>query len=104
MSGSIRCLAKRGMLVLYGQSSGPVTAINPAELADQGSLFFTRPHLLDHIASREELEQRSKDVFSWCLRREISVNVDRVYQFSEVAEAHRRLQDISRSGKILLMP
>lgn len=102
--GSARGLARRGMLVLYGQSSGPVESINPTELADLGSLFFTRPHLLDHIASKEELEQRSQDVFGWLLRGEITVNIDKVYPLSDVAEAHRQLDDRSRSGKILLIP
>ncbi|MBI3043221.1 MAG: quinone oxidoreductase [Betaproteobacteria bacterium] len=104
IQGSIRCLTKRGTLVLYGQSSGPVTAINPAELADAGSLFFTRPHLAHHIASQEELDQRSQDIFSWYLQREVSLNVDKVYPLSEVEEAHRRLEDRSRAGKILLIP
>lgn len=102
--GSIRCLAKRGTLVLYGQTSGPVTAINPAELADAGSLFFTRPHLAHHIASQEELDQRSRDIFSWYLQGEVSLNVDKVYPLSQVAEAHRRLEDRRRTGKILLIP
>lgn len=104
IQGSIRCLTKRGTLVLYGQSSGPVTAINPTELADRGSLFFTRPHLAHHIASREELDQRSHDIFSWYLKGEVSLNVDKVYPLSEVAEAHRRLEDKSTAGKILLIP
>ena len=103
VKGSIRCLAKRGTLVLYGQSSGAVTAIDPAELADAGSLFFTRPHLAHHIASQEELKQRSHDIFSWFLRGEVSVNVDRVYPLSEVAEAHRRLEDRASAGKLLLV-
>jgi NADPH2:quinone reductase len=104
VAGSIRCLRKRGMLVLYGQSSGPVKAIDPAELADRGSLFFTRPHLLDHISSPEELERRSQDIFTWCLQGEISVKIDKVYKLSDVAEAHRQLEDRSQSGKILLIP
>jgi NADPH2:quinone reductase len=104
IQGSIRCLAHRGTLVLYGQSSGPVTAINPAELADAGSLFFTRPHLAHHIASPEELSLRSQDIFSWYLRGEVSLNRDKAYPLSEVVEAHRRLEDRSRFGKILLIP
>lgn len=104
IQGSIRCLTRRGTLVLYGQSSGSVGAINPAELADAGSLFFTRPHLAHHIASQQELYQRSQDIFSWYLQGELSLNVDKVYPLSEVAEAHRRLEDRSSAGKILLIP
>ena len=90
--------------MLYGQSSGPVTAIDPAELADAGSLFFTRPHLAHHIAVREELDQRSQDIFSWYLQGGVSLNIDKVYPLSEVADAHRRLEDRSRTGKLLLIP
>ena len=103
-AGSVRCLAKRGTLILYGQTSGPVKAIDPAELARQGSLFFTRPHLLDHIDSPEELDRRSRDLFAWFLRGDVKVPVDKIYPLSAVAEAHRRLEDRSRSGKILLIP
>jgi NADPH2:quinone reductase len=104
VAGSIRCLAKRGMLILYGQTSGPVTAVDPAELADQGSVYFTRPHLLDHVATPEELDRRSQDIFSWCLQGDITVNVDKIYPLSAVADAHRQLEDRSRSGKMLLVP
>jgi NADPH2:quinone reductase len=104
VAGSVRCLAKRGMLILYGQSSGPVDSIAPAALADQGSLYFTRPHLLDHIDTPEELDRRSQDIFSWYLRGDVKVTIDHVYPFAAVAEAHRRLEDRARSGKILLIP
>jgi len=104
VAGSIRCLAKRGMLILYGQSSGPVEAVAPAALADQGSVYFTRPHLLDHIDTPEELDRRSREIFSWRLRGDVTVTIDRIYPLSAVAEAHRRLEDRSRSGKILLVP
>ncbi len=104
VAGSVRCVTKRGMLILYGQTSGPVTAINPAELANQGSIFFTRPHLLDHIDTPEELDRRSRDIFAWCLRGEISAQIDRIYPLPDAADAHRRLADRAQSGKILLVP
>lgn len=104
VQGSIRCLTRRGTLVLYGQSSGPVTAINPSELADAGSLFFTRPHLAHYTATQDELNQRSQDIFSWYLRGEISLNVDKTYRLSEAVEAHHRLGDRSNAGKLLLIP
>jgi NADPH:quinone reductase len=104
VAGSVRCLMKRGMLILYGQSSGPVKSIDPAELADQGSVYFTRPHLLDHIDTPEELDRRSREIFSWYLQGDVKVNVDKIYPLSAAADAHRRLEDRSRSGKILLVP
>ena len=104
MQGSMRCLKPRGTLVLYGQSSGEVTAISPAQLADAGSLFFTRPHLAHHIATPQELAQRSEDVFSAYLRGELLLNIGEVFPLSEAAAAHRRLEDRARFGKILLIP
>jgi len=102
--GSVRCLTPRGTLVLYGQSSGEVTSINPAALADAGSLFFTRPHLAHHIATPEALRSRSADIFSWFLNGEMSVTINRVYSLANAADAHRRLDDRSCFGKILLIP
>ncbi|MDC0033495.1 quinone oxidoreductase [Alphaproteobacteria bacterium] len=104
VAGSVKCLTKRGMLILYGQSSGVVENITPAALADQGSVYFTRPHLLDHIDTPEELNRRSQELFSLCLRGDLTVNIDKVYSLLAVADAHRRLQDRSRSGKILMVP
>ena len=104
IESSIRCLKPRGTLVLYGQSSGAVTALDPAQLADAGSLFFTRPHLAHHIATQEELTLRSRDIFSWYLRGEVSLRIDKVYPLSQAAQAHRRLEDRSSFGKILLIP
>ena len=102
--GSLRCLKKRGMLILYGQTSGAVEAINPTELADQGSVFFTRPHLLDHIDTPTELDRRSQDIFSWYMCGDVKANVSQVYPLSAAVDAHRQLEDRSRSGKILLVP
>ncbi len=104
VEGSVRCLKKRGMLILYGQSSGPVEAISPSRLADQGSVYFTRPHLLDHIDTPAELARRSAEIFDWFLRGEIRATIDRTYPLADVAEAHLRLEDRSQSGKILLIP
>ena len=104
IQGSMRCLKPRGTLVLYGQSSGEVTAINPAALADAGSLFFTRPHLAHHINTPEALRARSEDIFSWFLNGEISVTINQVYSLANAADAHRRLDDRSCFGKILLIP
>ena len=104
IQGSMRCLKPRGTLVLFGQSSGEVTAINPAALADAGSLYFTRPHLAHHIHTPEALRARSEDIFSWFLDGSISVRINRVYPLAEAADAHRRLDDRSCFGKILLLP
>jgi len=104
VDGSIRCLKKRGMLVLYGQAGGAVTSIDPAALAGQGSVYFTRPHLLDHIDTPDELARRSAELFDCYRKGEIGVKTDSVFPLSDVVEAHRRLEDRSRSGKILMVP
>ncbi len=104
IQGSMRCLKPRGTLVLYGQSSGEVASIKPTALADAGSLFFTRPHLAHHIATPEALSVRSQDIFSWFLNGDISVKINRVYSLRDAVDAHRRLDDRSTFGKILLSP
>lgn len=104
VEGSVACLKKRGMLVLYGQSSGPVKSIEPARLADQGSVYFTRPHLLDHIDTPEELSRRAVELFSLCLNGEITARINEVFSFADVVAAHHALADRSRSGKILMIP
>jgi len=104
VAGSVRALAKRGMLVLYGQSSGPVRTIDPALLADQGSVYFTRPHLLDHIDTAEKLTRRSGELFDVFLRGELRATIDRTYPLAEAAAAHRRIEDRARWGKVLLIP
>lgn len=104
IEASLRCLSTRGMLVLYGQSSGPVRSIDPAELADHGSLFFTRPHLLDHITPWAQLKQRSDEIFAWSLNGELTVEVGGIFNFDGIAAAHRRLEDRSVWGKLILVP
>ncbi len=104
LQASVLCLKPRGTLVLYGQSSGEVQTISPAQLADAGSLFFTRPHLAHHIASPEELNRRSEEIFSWYGNGELSLHMGEVFPLSQAAAAHRRLEDRARFGKILLIP
>jgi NADPH2:quinone reductase len=104
IEGSIACVKKRGMMVLYGAAGGPVKSIDPTALADRGSIFFTRPHLIDHIDTPGALARRSRDIFDWFAAGEITAHVDRVYPLSDVVEAHCRLEDRNRWGKILLTP
>lgn len=102
VAGSIRCLRKRGLLVLYGQSSGPVESVSPEDLAGQGSVYFTRPHLLDHIDTPEEMSRRSGDLFDWFLKGEFEVPVSHRFPLADIRKAHEALEDRSRIGKILL--
>jgi NADPH:quinone reductase len=100
----LACLAPRGMMVLFGQSSGPVGPFDPQVLNARGSLFLTRPTLFHHVATREELLQRAGEVASWVLSGELRLRIDRELPLSDVAEAHRLLEARKTTGKVLLIP
>src|SRR5208283_1907229 len=97
-------LRPRGMMALFGQSSGPVAPIDPNILNPKGSLFLTRPSLAHHCLTREELLWRAGDVLGWIASGELRIRVDRVYPLSEAAEAHRALEGRHTAGKLLLIP
>jgi NADPH2:quinone reductase len=99
---SLRCLRPRGMLVLYGQSSGPVPPLDPGELAKRGSLFLTRPTLAHYTLDRAETLVRAGDVLSWMESGELEVAIDRVLPLAEAAEAHSLLESRKTSGKLVL--
>jgi NADPH2:quinone reductase len=101
---SLDCLRPRGYLVLFGQSSGPVPPFNIATLGAKGSLFVTRPSLAHHGVQREELLQRSGDLFKWLAAGELKLRIDKTFPLSEAAEAHRQLEGRKTSGKVLLIP
>jgi NADPH:quinone reductase len=99
---SLRCLKPRGMLALFGQSSGPVPPFDPAELAKGGSLFLTRPSLAHYALDRKELLERAGDVLSWIAKGELDVKIDRTLPLEQASEAHRLLESRETSGKLLL--
>ena len=101
---SLKCLAPRGMLALFGQSSGSVEPFNPALLAQQGSVFLTRPSLFHYTATREELEWRAGDVLNWVAAGELNLRIEKSYPLAEAAEAHRQLEGRKTTGKALLIP
>lgn len=101
---SLDCLVLRGMMVLYGQSSGPVPPIEPQILSLKGSLFFTRPTLAHHVQPVEEYRRRAGEVFEWAARGELSVRIGATYPLREAATAHRDLEARKTTGKVLLLP
>jgi NADPH2:quinone reductase len=101
---SLSSLRPRGMLALFGQSSGPVPPFDPNILNAKGSLFLTRPSLAHHLLTREELLWRAGDVLGWVASGELRIRVDRVHPLSEAAEAHRALEARHTAGKLLLIP
>ncbi len=100
----LNCLRPRGMMVLYGQASGPVEPIDPQILNRKGSLFLTRPTLRHYARTREELQKRIGDLFDWIARGQLDVRVDKTFTLLEAAAAHAYLEKGQSKGKILLTP
>ncbi len=101
---SLASLAPRGMLALFGQSSGPVPPFDPALLAQKGSLFLTRPSLAHYTLTRDELESRASDVFDWIQSGQLRIDINHRFPLSSAAEAHRALEGRKTTGKVLLIP
>jgi NADPH2:quinone reductase len=95
-------LVPRGMMVLFGQSSGPVDPIDPQLLAQKGSLFLTRPTMGHYVATRDELLWRAGDLFAWIAAGELAVRVGAEFPLADAAEAHRALEGRRTTGKVLL--
>ena len=98
------CLAPRGMMVLYGQSSGPIGAFDPQVLNQKGSLFLTRPSLGHYTATREELQQRAGEVLGWIRDGKLKLRTELEFPLKDAAEAHRALEGRKTTGKVLLIP
>ena len=98
------CLARRGMMVLFGQSSGPVEPFDPQILNQKGSLFVTRPTLLHYVATRAELLERANTLLGWVEKGSLAVDVGREFPLAAGAEAHCELEARRTTGKLLLIP
>ena len=101
---SLDSLRPRGLMALFGQSSGPVPPFDPTILNPKGSLFMTRPSLAHYIATREELLWRAGDVLGWVSSGALKLRIERTYPLSEAAQAHRDLEGRKTAGKLLLTP
>lgn len=97
-------LRPRGMMVTFGNASGPVEPVAPLLLSQMGSLFLTRPTLGSYIATRQELESRTEELFGWIASGAVVISVGLELTLAEAAEAHRRLGGRQTTGKVLLMP
>jgi NADPH2:quinone reductase len=100
----LNCLVPRGLMALYGQSSGPVEPIDPQVLNQKGSLFLTRPSLTHYTATRAELLERAGDVLGWVADGSLAVRIHREFPLEQAAEAHRELEGRRTTGKVLLIP
>ncbi|MBA3319035.1 MAG: quinone oxidoreductase [Gemmatimonadales bacterium] len=98
------CLAPLGMMVLYGQSSGPVAPLDPQLLNQKGSLFLTRPTLAHYVLTRAELLRRAKEIFGWVADGSLSVRIGMEAPLAAAADAHVELEARRTTGKVLLIP
>jgi NADPH:quinone reductase len=101
---SLNCLRPRGMMVLFGASSGPVPPFDLILLNSKGSLFITRPTLWHYIATRAELEWRAGEVLGWAAAGQLKLRAEHTYPLAEAAQAQIDLEERKTTGKILLVP
>jgi NADPH2:quinone reductase len=101
---SLDCLRPRGMMVSFGQSSGPVGDIDPLLLSQKGSLFLTRPSLANYISDPAELQWRAHDLFKWLASGKLRTRIFKTYKLEQVAQAHQDLEGRKTTGKLILKP
>jgi NADPH2:quinone reductase len=102
--GSIQCLRPFGLMVSFGNASGPVPPFDPGLLAQNGSLYFTRPTLTTHTAKRADLEAISRDLFDTVLSGKVRIVVEQRYALADAAQAHRDLEARKTIGSSILIP
>jgi NADPH:quinone reductase len=95
---------KRGYLVLYGASSGPVPPVDPQRLNSAGSIFLTRPTLVDYKLTRDELLGRAHELFALVKGKKLNARIGETYALADAAQAHRDLEARKTTGKIILLP
>ena len=100
----LNVLRPRGYLALFGASSGPVPLFDLNKLSQKGSLFVTRPTLVHHIASHEELQQRAADVLNMIGSGKLKLRIEHLYALKDAQQAHRDLEGRKTTGKLLLIP
>ncbi len=100
---SLNCVTRRGLLALFGQSSGPVPPFDPARLAKNG-IYLTRPSLTHYAADREELLWRASEIFTWIREGRLKLRIDRDLPLRDASKAHRLLEGRETKGKLVLLP
>jgi NADPH:quinone reductase len=100
----LNCLRRRGMMVLFGQSSGPVPPVDPNILNPKGSIYLTRPSLAHYTALPDELQWRAGDVLKWIQSGKLKLRIDQSFPLKDAASAHRALEGRQTKGKVLLQP
>lgn len=102
--GSLNSLGHRGMLVSFGNASGPVTSINPIELMSKGSLFFTRPSLPHYTGTRKDLQSTARDLFKVVKSGAVKIEINQTYALKDAAKSHRDLESRNTTGSTVLIP
>ena len=102
--GSLDCLRPRGLMVTFGNASGPVAPVNLGILSAKGSLYVTRPTLATHIASRADLVERSSALFEVVKSGKVKIETTAKYKLADAAQAHRDLESRKTTGSIILVP
>ena len=102
--GTLDCLQPRGLVVSFGNASGPVAPVNLGILASKGSLYVTRPTLATHIASRADLVERSNALFEVVKSGKVKIETTAKYKLADAAQAHRDLESRKTTGSVILVP
>jgi NADPH2:quinone reductase len=102
--GSLNSLRPRGLLALFGGSSGPVPPFDLIQLSGKGSLFVTRPTLWHYVATRAELEWRAGEVLAWAASGDLKLRTEHVYSLTDAAQAQTDMESRKTTGKLLLEP
>src|SRR6185436_17984040 len=102
--GSLDCLQPRGMMVSFGNASGAVPPVNIGILAQKGSLFLTRPTLVNYTATRDDLDKAAKDFFAVVKAGKVKISINQTYPLREAAQAHRDLEGRKTTGSTVLLP
>ena len=102
--GSLDCLRPLGMMVFFGNASGPVPPLNTGLLAQKGSLYVTRPTLMTYTASRADLEMTSKSLFDVVASGKVKIEISARYKLADAAQAHRDLEGRKTTGSVILLP
>ena len=101
---SLDCLRRRGTLATFGNASGPVAPFAPAELAKRGSLFVTRPTMMDYTATRADLEAVARETFAAAKKKWIRAQINQRYKLEDAAQAHRDLESRKTTGATVIVP
>jgi NADPH2:quinone reductase len=101
---SLDCLAPFGLMVSYGNASGPVPPVNLGILGPKGSLYVTRPTLMTYTAKREDLVQAARDLFAVVKSKKVKISINQTYPLAEAAQAHRDLEARKTTGSTVLLP